>query len=395
MKVFSLLSTAALTVCLSASGFCEEDSPQEMDLRISQLEKQEVEETVVQTMNNGSSYQNNGRSSANDMMRANGQMSSNSNRVMDSVHGCVEQGFVLKGEFLWWHASLDNLEYAIALKGTVPQNGPFNLGGSFKFPDFKFDPGVRVSAGYDFGKDNWDVIARWTYHYTDPTSHASAGSDSAGLFVINEYLSPQGVKIEPLAETARAKWQNQINVADLEMGYDYFFSNMFSVRSFFGLKAAWINMDYDTYFGNANIGGLNGNQQFIDLTIRNKSEYWGVGLQAGFEGYLHMGWGFSLYSRIASSLLYGGYDTRIRQTDSTGNTFRITANSEYRQRAMAQLAVGLEWAKCFSNGVLLAFNLGWEEQYWWNQNEMRIIIDSQPTGDLTFTGLHAGVRLDF
>ena len=62
---------------------------------------------------------------------------------------------------------------------------------------------------------------------------------------------------------------------------------------------------------------------------------------------------------------------------------------------MAQVVAGIEWAKCFSNGVLLAFNLGWEGQYWWNQNEMRIVIDSQPMGDLTLTGLDAGIRLDF
>ena len=38
MKVISLLSTAALTVSLSASGFCTGDSSQEVDLRISQLD---------------------------------------------------------------------------------------------------------------------------------------------------------------------------------------------------------------------------------------------------------------------------------------------------------------------------------------------------------------------
>ncbi len=89
------------------------------------------------------------------------------------------------------------------------------------------------------------------------------------------------------------------------------------------------------------------------------------------------------------------HDTRIIQTDSLGNSTLMESNSQYRQRAMSQILVGLERAKCFSNGTLLAFNLGWEGQYWWNQYEMRFLTDFQPTGDLTFTDLDAGVRFDF
>ncbi|QVL57171.1 MAG: MOMP family protein [Simkaniaceae bacterium] len=401
MKVISLLSTAALTVCLTASGFCEEDSPQELDLRISQTEKQQVEALIVHDMNNGSSYQNNGRSSANDMMRSNGQTPQtpqDPNRVMDSVHGCVEEGFSLEAEFLWWRASLDNLEYAAKVNGSIDFNtGIFNLGGDFKLPDFKFDPGVRVSAGYDFGPKNWDLFARWTYHYTDPTSSTSRPTNSTDTFIIalKEFYAADNSQIEVVVDSARTKWKNQLNVLDLEMGYDYFFSNRFSFRPNFGLKAAWLDMDYDVNFGNANIGTNFLQPRFIDVQLRNKSDYWGVGPQVGLDGNLHMGWGFSLYSRVSGALLYGAYKTRLSQSDSEGSSFRLSNSSEYRQRAMAQIVAGIEWAKCFSNGVLLAFNLGWEGQYWWNQNEMRIIVDAQPTGDLTLTGLDAGIRLDF
>ena len=179
------------------------------------------------------------------------------------------------------------------------------------------------------------------------------------------------------------------------MGYDYFFSNRFSIRPNFGLKAAWIDMDYDIDFRNANIGTNLLQPVFIDVQLRKKSDFWGVGPEVGIDGNLHMGWGFSLYSRVSGALMYGAYKVRFSQTDTNTSKLRLSNSGQYRQRAMAQVVAGIEWAKCFSNGVLLAFNLGWEGQYWWNQNEMRIVIDAQPMGDLTLTGLDAGIRLDF
>ncbi len=383
MKVFSLLSTAALTTCLAASGFCNEESPQGVDFRIDQSKQMEM--TIAQNRNS-QNYQNNGRSSV-EGSRDRGRSGA---RVINSAHGCAEQGFSIEAEFLWWRANLDNLEYAIRLSGS--SSTPFNIGGAYRIPDFEFAPGVRLSAGYDFGRNNWDIFGRWTYHYTDPTSSTSSPDN---ILVLKDIFQPNSlissVVSNALAGSAKAKWQNQINVGDFEMGYDYFFSCLFSFRPSFGLKAAWINMDYNTNYVDANVDGMT----LVDFSFRNKSEWWGVGPQVGMDGHLHMGWGFSLYGRVSGALMYGKYDTRFSQTDSTDNRFRVTSSSEYRQRAMTQMLVGLEWAKCFSGDILLAFNIGWEGQYWWNQHEMRTTLDSQPHGDLTFTGLDVGVRLDF
>lgn len=392
MKVFSLLSTAALTTCLTASGFCEEENPARMDFRESQ------HEMILshQTRNGYNNTQDYSSSSSKQMMN-----NQNGNRVMDSSHGCVDEGFSFEAEFLWWRAVLDNLEYAATLSGRTggdDDQGAFNRAGHYKHPSFKFDPGARLSAGYDFGMSNWDVFARWTYHYTAPTdSTFSAGEFNEGegsiVLPLREFYDGQGIQLLTIARSGVAKWQNQINVADLEMGYDYFFSDRFSFRPSFGLKASWINMEFNTHYTNASIEVDDGNDN--NILFRNKSDWWGVGPAVGMDGHLHMGWGFSLYGRVSGALMYGCYDTRYRQTDFIDNNLQIKANDEYRQRAMSQVVIGLEWAHCFSNSVLLAFNLGWEGQYWWNQHEMRIVHDTQPSGDLTFTGLDAGIRLDF
>ncbi|MCP5506233.1 MAG: MOMP family protein [Chlamydiales bacterium] len=389
MKVFSLLSMAALTTCLTATGFCEEENPARIDFRESQNER-----IIAHQTSNG--YGNTQDYSSSKQMM-NGQ---NGNRVMDSKHGCVDKGFSFQGEFLWWRAIIDNLEYLATFAGTT-EGGiqgaglGFNITARYKTPEFEFSPGVRVSAGYDFGMSNWDVFARWTYHSTTANNSSSA---QLAIFPIGEFYVSNSAQSLSLAEFGKAKWHNHMNVADFEMGYDYFFSDRFSFRPNFGLKAAWISMENDLSFTNLRIDSNEGGGQYItvpDVSVLNKTEWWGIGPAFGVDGNLHMGWGFSLYGRIAGSLMYGSYDTKYKETDSLGTFLEMKMDNYYRLRAMTQMVIGLEWAKCFSNDILLAFNLGWEGQYWWNQLEMHIVNDSQPRGDLTFAGLDAGIRLDF
>lgn len=390
MTGFSLLSAAVLTTCLTASGFCEEDASQDVDFRISQLEKQMMEMSVTHDTrsNNGYDYQSSSSSSL--------QMSGtqNPNRVMDSKHGCVKEGFTFQAEFLWWRAVMDNLEYAIRITGSPFGVQPISNRDYFENPDFEFDPGVRVSAGYGFGPENWDVVGRWTYHYTNPSDSTYTGNNR--IFPIRDYAAPNGSESLTFADGAKGRWRNVINIADLEMGYTHFFSQRFSFRPHFGLKAAWINMDYTASY--TNVTAIDPNQGGVplgDVRVSTESSFWSVGAQAGISGNLHIGWGFSLYMISSEALLYGKYETRYRQRDGTLDDFTVFENDAYRMRSMTQLVLGLEWAKCFSNGMLLAFNLGWEGQYWWNQHEIRYGIDYQPSGDLTFTGLDAGIRFDF
>lgn len=385
MKVFSLLSAAAMTLCLTASGFCDEENPQEVDARISQGEKPMIEATISHSMNgnSGSSYRNNNSSSYSGMSGSSSQMD-DGKTVCDSVHGCTS-GFAIQAEFIWWRAQIDNLSYAINY-GVDITSSPSVLTGHLKDPDFEFDPGVRVSVGYDFGRDNWDVFLRWTYQNTSVTN-------STGSMAIPDGIDPVKVN-DPLlalirsADTGKAKWQNKLNVLDFEMGYDYFLSRQCSLRPFMGIKAAWIDMHYQLDYNNFILNDSN-------FRISTKSDYWGVGPQVGMEGNLHIGWGFSIYGLTSAALVYGTYDSRFREADTGGDSMTIKHDNFTRQRAIAQIAIGVEWAWCFSGDYLLAFNLGWESQYWWNQYEMIYADDTTFRGDLTYTGLDAGIRFDF
>ena len=346
------------------------------------------------------SYSNSNRNSQGLESRstASGAGSMNPNVVLDSAHGCMGSGFAFEAEFLWWRSHMDNLDYAIVLD-VPPGVSPTIGSGQFHQPDFKYDPGVRVSAGYDFGSCNWDIFFRWTYHYTDPTSSKTINPATELLLPIRDFFAPAGIIVITFADSGRSEWQNRINVFDFEMGYDYFFSRRFSFRPNFGVKAAWIDMHNRITYTNTLAVDPNQGQPFTlgDVRIRNKSDYWGVGPRVGIDGNLHIGWGFSLYASTSAALLYGQYDTHFRQTDTIpGDDLRFKETNYFRQRAMAQIIVGAEWVKCFSQNYMLSIHVGWEGQQWWNQLEFRYLNDDiKPSGDLTFTGLDVGARFDF
>ena len=194
-----------------------------------------------------------------------------------------------------------------------------------------------------------------------------------------------------VAETGKASWQNRLNVLDFELGYDYSLSHRYSFRPFFGVKASWIDMDYRTSYTDVVFNAV----KERNLGIFSKTDFWGVGPMVGMDGYLHVGHGFSLYSQTSLAFVYGQYDTCFNQSDTSGDSFTEKHDHYTRQRAVGTIAVGLEWAYCFSGDCMLAFNLGWEGQYWWNQYELIFAQDASYHGDLTYSGLDAGIRFDF
>ena len=310
-----------------------------------------------------------------------------------SIRKGFEGQFFLEGEYLWWYATLDDLEYAVK----SPHN---SLAGYFKLPNFRFDPGVRVAFGYHFGPKRWNLVARWTYHCTDPIDCSSIAPnvDDEMMHGIKELYTPgtsTPLKIEVPVDSGWVQWKNRLNVLEIEMGYHHPLDPRLTVQPHFGLKVAWINMNYDIDFGHTDITREFMEPLYVDVFIRNHSDYWGAGPTIGVDATVQLGWGVSLYSKLATALVYGAYNTVLDQSNSKGDHFKIINESEYKQRAMLQLAGGIEWGRYFSSGMLLAFRLGWESQYWWNQNQMRVLINTHPVGDLTLTGIDAAISLDF
>lgn len=402
MKSFSLLT--ALCTAFSIASYAAEDS-EFMESRIAQVESTLSEHSKLFERVIAQSQYDSGNTYSSDTMTT--KTPSDQNVVMHSAHGCMNSGFMIQAEFLWWRANMDMLEYVLQSNGenTILSSTQ----ASFKEPDFEYDPGVRVAIGYDFGRSNWDVKLAWTYHYTDVSDSSRGPGDSFLSQVATRFQSASDTFYNfIISSNAKADWQTRLNALDFEMGYDYFFSDRFSMRPHFGLKAAWIDMHYNAAYDTMLDGAIApADPSIFTGSMRSHSEYWAVGPRMGFDTYLHIGWGFSLYGKFAGALIYGEYDTTSRFSFSrpppallagsgTLEGYPLKHNDYSRLRTMAEMAIGLEWGYCFSNDYYLGFNIAWENQYWWNQLEMYYLTtDFHPRGDLTYSGLDVGLRFDF
>ncbi|WP_420421031.1 Lpg1974 family pore-forming outer membrane protein [Simkania sp.] len=396
MKCISFLSAAFLSTFFLGNGLVAnvQDKIVESEfLSASYSSQQTIEQTPTRPMQNGE--------------HPNGPPVPTNRDIVDhSAQGCLSQGFSIQGEFIWWRAILDNLEYGLKDSAVItdPNNFPNDRAHNFtvKEPSFEFDPGFKVAAGYDFGRDNWDLFLRWTWLHSNPSDSVNAGDNN--LILLETRVEPIAVSQNfggiALSPNGKVRWDIHFNVLDFEMGYDYFFSKRFSVRPFMGLKTAWIDMDYRVDYIAATVleGGAN---DIRDLKGKGDSDYWGVGPCFGIDSYLHIGWGFSIYGLLSGAALYGEFDAKYDQIniENPPNTIEVDLKFKhdnfYRLRNMVQMALGVEWAYCFSKEYLLALHIGWETQYWWNQLEMPFFGYFQPEGDLTFSGLDVGVRFDF
>ncbi|MCB1110003.1 MAG: MOMP family protein [Chlamydiia bacterium] len=396
-----LLGFAAICLAYMPFSFCEEGN-EITESRIAHIETALQEHSKLFENLTAYSQYDNGQSRTQMGQQNMSQQNMSGQDVMDhSAHGCLDSGFTIQAEFLYWRANMDMLEYVLQSNG---DNILVSSKAEFHEPDFEYDPGVRVGIGYDFGRSNWDVLLAWTYHYTSVSD--SRGSDARPLSqVATRFQTASGTTFNFIASTtAKADWQMRLNALDLEFGYDYFFSKQFSMRPHFGLKAAWLDMHYNVAYRGA-IDSVAGNNISLG-SMRTHSDYWAVGPRMGFDSYLHIGWGISLYGKVAGALIYGEYDAETKFTldrdptppfNTTGvNNYPLKHNDYSRLRAVLEMSIGLEWGYCFSNEYYLGFNIGWENQYWWNQLETYFLTtDFHPRGDLTYSGLNAGVRFDF
>lgn len=145
-----------------------------------------------------------------------------------------------------------------------------------------------------------------------------------------------------------------------------------------------------------------------NISGRFKSRFWGIVPKAGMSGEWELGAGFSLFGSVHAAALYGQFKTKnslvaIAIADRVGqdsdrvgtNTGGHITDNFYRLRMIGYTSIGLERNRCFWDWLNFCMHLEWECQHWWQQMEFLNFKDLTPDGDLTLTGINAGLRFDF
>lgn len=292
----------------------------------------------------------------------------------------------VSADFLYWNLQEGGTDYAYSDTTAALS---FPLTGKRKNLEFGWDPGFRTGLGIVFDHDRWDAYLNFTWFQTSNTASSEAHGDDALISL----LAPLPGSIE--LKSAKLAWRVHFYALDLELGRKFFVSRYFSLRPFFGLKTAWIDQHRHTRYVSRDT------PDFIART-RGKCDFWGIGPWTGVNGDWHFSRNFSFFGRVAGAIMWGEFDSHEKQTISTEGVWFNYDIDKDRIVPMLQFQLGFCWETNLSKDRYhLGFNLSYENQYWWQQNQFPYypgtnVPKLNPINeDLSLQGLTFDVRLDF
>ncbi len=267
--------------------------------------------------------------------------------------------------------------------------------------NFQWDSGFRVGVGYRMAHARWEIFTNWTHFITAADAQVNTSTN---------YLYPEwATTIQPTAPNnlvtyIDARWDLHLNLIDGDLARTFFPVNYLSFRPHFGVRGAWINQDYKTNVS----GGKDGSTTIYADNIKMTNDFRGVGFHAAMDTEWTMFRHWSLFGNIGGSLLYGNFQVRRVEQQSTSAQLALSTTvdilDEFHQAVPTlDITLGLRWDYTFSQRAALRFQAGWEFNDFFGQNKFEHLLFSENStysfiandADLTTQGLTVSARLDF
>ncbi len=294
----------------------------------------------------------------------------------------------IDAEALFWQSNVGSLDYGITSSSTSTINH-----GRVKHPEFDWDWGCRVGLGYKIPHDKWDLFANYTYIHGHGHGHAG-GSDHV---VFPVFATNASSRSPFFANSAKAHWDMNLNMGDIELGRTCFVGRWLTIRPFLGVRGVVIDQDYHVEYQGGTVAPGDKDKLHLD------TDFWGVGLRFGANTLWGLGCGLSIYGNGSASLLSGNFDVKERERLKKADLLIMNAKRDVDNVvAEANLALGLQWDYLFSKDRFhVGVKLGWELEMFFDQNQLFNFAGASPgffqthRDDLSFQGVTLGFRLDF
>jgi hypothetical protein len=335
----------------------------------------------------------------------------------------------IDADFLYFTACEGGLSYGSESRA---QTFGGTVGGSsasthtkLKHPHQRWDVGYRLGIGYEIC-DCWDTNLTWTNFDTDghakqdeivnanqwftPAYNAIPGTGLAGGALLGGNAAA-GENRFPV-QFANAHWKLRLNLLDLEIGHEFCATPCLSLRPFIGVRGASINEKYRIRYETIVSTGASVVASVNDR-VHLKNDFEGAGVRGGLDSEFDLGCGLSLYGGVAASLLYGETEIKTREVliaspGVAGTVVEVCQkDSTCGCRAITDAEIGVRWQKTCCNRVV-AFQLGWEHHFFFNQNQFEKLTNFNGTdnagtdrygqnhhGDLSVQGLVLSAKVYF
>lgn len=272
-------------------------------------------------------------------------------------------GGFIAADVLYWRAFNSGIN--ICLPNEITEDITISsidstLRGGTRSPNFRWNPGFRIAAGYELMCSNLDFVASWTHYHSN--MHSSRDN---GFF----------------------RWNINYDAIDLIAGFNSNLTSCFVLRPFGGLRGVSINQ---SLHNNSIPTGISDEDQSVLIT-RDKDRFFGIGPLLGIEGEINIICDFSIYADFAFSWLYGHYNTRLRDINEASDSTSFTEFKNKQEACISSIdaGIGIRWRRFICNNLQVILQLGLEHHCYFNYNQFGNY------GDLNFDGVNFSVGLLF
>ncbi len=296
-------------------------------------------------------------------------------------------GLFVTADLLYWWTDIAGIPYAIQ------RNSGFSKG-KIKNPKVDPDLGFKIGIGWRIPHDGWDCYLNLTHLHSRAHIHKQSHD---GKLLTPTWTLPQPNIANPFVDSVDGHWRLHFAFIDLELGRSFFVSRYLTLRPHIGLRYGIIRQKYLlNYFG----GDLfPGGKSYISM----KNKFIAPGLRAGLDLDWKIKGGWSLYSALAFSLLYGEHYVHESEEVSFEEEKRFNIWNKFpSEKPIIDLALGIGWDRMLSKSRYhLGFHLGFEQHYLFAQNQFFHFTSTAPLTPieaneaLSLQGITFGGRFDF
>jgi hypothetical protein len=287
--------------------------------------------------------------------------------------------FFVLGNYLYWQASEDNLEYAMQQQAVAANS----VSGDVLAIHYPYKDGLRLGGGMVFAHYDWQLEIGWTRFYHDLL-------DTRAGQLIALWMHPESSYRTWASSTFN--WDFRLDTLDFDVLRVGYTNGNFTLTPRLGLKRGWIQQLFHVRYDQA--------ADFYDIRFHN--DFRCIGPRIVFDTQLFARWGLNIAASAGAALLYGEFDLHRMDVSSIYSSVDYRENID-RFKPMVQGGVAVEWDQCFASGSCrLIVGIGYEGQVWWGQNQLRSFVsESEPpaniqtNGALTLKGLDLHARFDF
>jgi hypothetical protein len=312
----------------------------------------------------------------------------------------------ITADYIYWKAYSEGLAYSYDGVANAPTavNPSSASTGEVLRPKFKWESGFKIGLGNKFSHDGWDVYAQYTWLRSKAESEEGEEDCCVTTTVTAKsdyWLATAACPEAVLMGEEGSDWRlNSFNVLDLELGRDFYISKFLTLRPFGGLKFSWIHQKYKVKYSDIIFVGDGNDVPPLSLStiplgsnvkLDFKQREFGVGLRAGMDTQWYFCKWLGAYGDFALTALWNRFNERREVEVNTPSATEFDSeeikDKVYDVTAVLEIGLGLffEWAFC-DDAYMLSLAAGWEDQIWFNQNNMIFLMNNNAPGNLAFQG---------